>query len=75
MPQLNRIFPEKKKSALKSPNISNFFRQRSGYISDFTLIYPVKNLADLANFFNWIPFLNLNLQKILKSFFLEIFKI
>jgi len=40
----------KKKSAVKSPNISNFFRQRSGYISDFTLINPEKNLADFRGF-------------------------
>ena len=32
-------------SAIKSPNISNFFRKRSGYISDFTLISPEKNLT------------------------------
>ena len=36
-----------KKSVIKSPNISDFFRQISGYISDFTMIYPEKNLADL----------------------------
>ena len=48
--QLYLSLPEKKKSAIKSPNISNFFRQRSGYISDFTLIYPEKNLADFRGF-------------------------
>ena len=41
---------QEKKSAIKSPNISNLFRQRSGYISDFTLISPEKNLADFRGF-------------------------
>ena len=44
------IHTREKKSAIKSPNISNFFRQRSGYISDFTLINPEKNLADFRGF-------------------------
>ena len=39
-----------KKSAIKSPNIRNLFRQRSGYFNDFTLIYPGKNLVDFRGF-------------------------
>ena len=34
----------------KSPNIIKFFRQRSEYISDFTLRYPEKNLVDFRGF-------------------------
>ena len=34
--------PRKKKSEKKSPNISNFFRQRSGYISDLPWYIPKK---------------------------------
>ena len=40
--QLYLSLPEKKKSAIKSPNISNFFRQRSGYISDLPWYIPKK---------------------------------
>ena len=55
--KLTAIITEKKKSAIKSPNISNFFRQRSGYISDFALISLENNLADFTGLNSTNPYL------------------
>ena len=44
------LITQEKKSAIKWPDISNFFRQRSGFINDFTLISPEKKLADFRGF-------------------------
>ena len=40
----------RKKIGNKIAKYQQLFRQRSGYISDFTLISPEKNLADFRGF-------------------------
>ena len=52
-------------------------KENGNYILNFfinNLFNTFLNLRYLANFLNRIPFLNFNLQKILESFLIEIFK-
>ena len=52
------VCTREKKLVNKIAKIQQLFPQRSGYISDFTLIYPEKNLADFRGFnsTNRLPF-------------------